>query len=88
MITVTTSTGFTCEIDEGALDDMELFEALCDLDHEDATALPRAAQLLLGKEQKKALYEHCRDKETKRVPITRATQEISEIFAGLQSKKK
>lgn len=74
-----TSTGFAFEVPDENLDNMELLEALGDIDDGKAQMLPKAARLLLGVEQKKALYDHCRDGNGK-VPIEKATTELFEIL--------
>lgn len=83
---IETSSGFCCEIDENASNDMELFEDLVALDNNDITVLPGALIRILGAENKRKLYDHVR--VDGRVPIDRVMDEISEIFHQLNSKKK
>lgn len=86
MIGGVTRSGFAFEVDEAVANDMELFEALCDLDNGDATAVVPVCRIILGK-QKKALYDHLRN-EAGRVPVDRVTEEVVDIFSALQNGKK
>lgn len=79
----TTSTGFTFELPDDVMNDMELFEDLRAMDRGDPTAMVPVVQRLMG-DQKQALYDHVRT-ETGRVPIDRVTAEILEIFALLKN---
>lgn len=82
-----TSSGFEFELDPKRLDDMELIEALADLD-KNPTGIPRVLRLILGDDGKDRLYEHCRD-ESGRVPASRVGAELTEIFRlGQESIKK
>ena len=65
---------FEFEIDEAVLDDIEFLELLGEAD-ENILLMPKVAEQLLGKDQKKALYEHLRG-ENGRVK----TSEVSEIL--------
>ena len=75
----TTTTGFNFEIAEDVRDDMELLEALIAIDNGDLRELPNVLVSLLGKEQKKALYDHCRT-EKGRASASRIMAELKEIF--------
>ena len=79
----TTSTGFTFELPDDVMNDMELFEDLRAMDHGDPTAMVPVVQRLMG-DQKKALYDHVRT-ETGRVPIDKVTAEILEIFGLMKN---
>lgn len=87
MRTGTTKSGFKFEIDEKNLDDMQLLDLLIAADDGDTTALIKATDWMLGKEQKKRLYDHLRTEDGK-VPIKDFTQEFLEIFneAGKEGK--
>ena len=75
-----TDTGFDFEIDDKALDNMELLDAIAEVDaDENPLAISRVISLLLGKEQKKMLYEHCRADDG-RVPIDALVKEVANIF--------
>ena len=70
------------QIDPDIRDDVELFEALCDLDDKNYLALARIVKRLLGDEQKSALYDWLRG-ENGRVRLTDVSAAIAEIFAQL-----
>lgn len=79
-----TKTGFEFEIDRGVID-MELLDDLADM--QDNPALTgRVLTRLLGKDQKKALYDHIRD-ESGRVPIDKAAAELVDIFGAFETGK-
>lgn len=84
MRTVTTTAGFTAELDEAVLDDMELFDAATELERGRVTALSVITEKLLGP-QKKALYDSLRD-DAGRVPMTAATAAVMEIMNQLGGK--
>lgn len=86
MVTGTTRSGFVFEVADDLADDMELFEALCDLDAGDERAVVPICRIILGK-QKTALYEHCRG-EDGRVPVTKVVEEVADIIAALKDGKK
>lgn len=79
MIKGKTASGFNFKIDEEARDDMELLELLTDMDRGETSQAPKVVEMLLGAEQKKALYEHCRGKSG-RVSATRVFEELTAIF--------
>lgn len=79
---ITTQSGFTCELPENAADNMELVDALAEMQGDsDILAVSRVLRLLLGNDNRKALYDHLR--VDGRVPIEAVTAEISDIFAAL-----
>ena len=55
MRSITTKSGFSCEIDEAVFNDMELFDALTALDGGDMSVLPTVVSKVMGP-NKKALY--------------------------------
>ena len=79
-----TKTGFEFEIDSAAID-MELLDDLSEM-QENLAITGRVLNRLLGKEQKKALYDHIRD-ESGHVPIESASAELIDLFAGLENGK-
>lgn len=87
MSKIKTQSGFTCEIDENALDDAELLEDLCALDEGAVYRFPSVIRKLLGEENKKRLYEHLRG-EDGRVHTSALSTELQDIFSSLNSKKK
>lgn len=75
--------GFKIEIDEAVLDNMELVDALAEMhDDENPLEVSRVITLILGKEKKKALYDHVRTKDG-RVPVAEVSSMIREIFEAL-----
>lgn len=83
-----TETGFVFEIQADAFDDYELIEDMAALSENNMTVLPRILERLLGTRQTAALKEHCRDKETGRVPFSAIDAEVSRIFAKVPELKK
>lgn len=83
-----TSSGFAYVIDEDVNDDMELLEGFIALDSGDMTSLPQCITSLLGAEQKKALYDHCRSEKTGRVSSKKVIAEVGEIIKSVQSEVK
>lgn len=55
-----TDTGFEFTIADSVGDDMEFLELSIQADRGDFTAMPDLVLHLLGADQKKALFEHCR----------------------------
>lgn len=86
MTSIKTSSGFSCDVDESAMNDMELLEDLAAIDGGDITVLPGALSRIVGSENKRKLYDHVR--VNGRVPIDSVSQEIGEIITQLGSKKK
>lgn len=84
---VKTESGFVCEVDEQAFNDMELLEDLAALDGGDVRRVPAIVVQLLGTEGKKALYNHIRT-ESGRVPIDAAVEEIKRVMEALSEGKK
>lgn len=78
MIAGKTSTGFEFTVAEESLDDMEVLEWLVELDNGSMTHLKDMLIRLLGEEQKKALYEHCRTNG--RVSAKAVFAEVGDIF--------
>lgn len=78
MRTGTTTSGFHFEIDDSALDDWELVEALSEVDEGKPNKIVTAIKLLLGSEGATALKEHCR--RDGRVSATVMMSEVAEIF--------
>lgn len=76
---VKTESGFEFCIEDEALNDWELLEALRNFDNGNTGAMLDIERLLLGTEGSKALREHCRS-ENGRVPASAMIKEISEIL--------
>lgn len=84
---IITSSGFECEIDEDALDDYELLDALTKVDKGQNDRITDAVDLLLGDEIKQRLIDHVR-KENGRASVEAVVKEFGEILTGLESAKK
>ena len=80
MRTGTTKSGFKYEYDEEIADYMEFVELLLEVE-EKPHMLPKAIDWLLGSEQKKRLYDHCRN-DKGRAPVGRVATEFEEIMSG------
>ena len=79
-----TKSGFEFEIDRSVID-MELLDELADM-QENPALTGRVLARLLGKDQKRALYDHIRD-ENGRVPIDKAAAELVDIFGEFENGK-
>lgn len=86
-IHIKTKGGFEVIIDPAALDDMELLEDMARMDAGEEWLAARVVSRLLGPAQKKALYEFCRDPETGRVPYTKVSEVLGELFTSEILKK-
>lgn len=85
MITGSTKSGFTYSIPENNFDDMRLVDALSEIANDGNTlAISQVTKLMLGKEQRDALYAHVR-REDGTVPPDAVANELMEI---LQAKGK
>lgn len=78
---VKTSIGFDIEIEKENLDDMELLDAIAELD-KNPLALSSVISLLLGDEQKKKLYAFIKEKEG-RAKASVVEQVITEVFHAM-----
>lgn len=81
----TTSTGFEFEYPKANLDNMELVDLLAESE-ENPIVVGKIIEMLLGKELKKALYEHVRE-EDGRVPVEKTNSELLEIFNASDESK-
>ncbi len=82
MIKGTTKSGFQFELGDNVMNNMELVDAMAELDDGGHPfALSKVCLLLLGKEQRKKLYDHIRD-EDGTVPPKAMGEEIAEIIRG------
>lgn len=85
MIKGTTQTGFKFSIDPDAVKDMEFIELAADAE-ENGLLLPKMIEHILGKEQKKKLYDHVRNSKG-RVMVEDVSEEIKDIFNAISSEK-
>lgn len=86
MITAKTESGFSIELEESTLDNMEVLDALSDLDEGNPLAMSRLVVKLLGKDGKKRLYDHLRT-EDGRVPASAVESTIMELFQSINAGK-
>ena len=74
-----TSTGFEFEVADTALDNMELIEVMSEVE-DNPLLFTKVVTMLLGKEQKKALYDSLR-REDGTVPVKAVSEAVTEIFS-------
>lgn len=81
MIKGTTKTGFKFEIDEKTMDNMELVDAIAELEDNDNDPMnfSRLVKRLLGNDGRRRLYDHVRE-EDGRVPMNKIGDEIADIL--------
>ena len=83
MISGVTKNGFTFEITDERADNMELIDALADIDDGNLLAVSKVLTLLLGPEQKKKMYDFVRTDDG----IVSA-QTVSEMIVEILAAKK
>lgn len=83
MVTGTTTTGFSYEIDPAVVSDMEFLEMVADAS-DNPLLLGRLLAALLGADQKKALYDHVRGTNG-RVDVNDIEKEVTEIFEQINT---
>ena len=87
MITGTTNSGFSFEIPENAIDNMELVDALAEVENGNGTKVSDVCKIFLGDKLRKRLYDHLRT-EDGRVPVAALTAELKEMFDAFGQKGK
>lgn len=85
---ITTSSGFTVQIDPAIGDDMEIIDELQGLVTGKGNASPREiVTMMIGEEAKNAMYEHCR--VNGRVSAKKIGEELQDIMnAAVEMLKK
>ena len=83
MISGVTKNGFAFEIKDERADNMELIDALADIDDGNLLAVSKVLTLLLGPEQKKKMYDFVRTEDG----IVSA-QTVSEMIVEILASKK
>lgn len=73
--------GFAYKIEDHVLDNMELLDAIAEVD-QNPMVLSKVLKMLLGTEQRKELYDHLRDPKNGNVPIVAVSDAVAEIFSG------
>lgn len=86
MILAKTNSGFEIELDENALNDQELIDALVGLEDGEFLNLSRVTLRLLGKDGRKKLYDHLRGPNG-RVPAEAVAQAIGELMNSFSAGK-
>lgn len=81
----TLKSGFEFEVADDVCDNMELLDAVVDAD-ENPLAVSKIVKLLLGEDQRRALYDHLRD-ESGRVPVLSVSNAVAEIFQSTTKTK-
>lgn len=82
--TGTTKSGFKFTISDEALNDMEIVDALAELD-DHPTKISFVVLKLLGDSQRKKLYDHLRTKSG-HVPIDKVGREVKEMLDLINAK--
>lgn len=86
MIKGETKSGFKYQIEEGTLNDWELFEMITEVET-NPILLNKIITMVLGDDQKEKLKEHLRNDEG-RIPLDAMNSEIMEIFGSQEQIKK
>lgn len=81
MIKGKTDTGFAYSIDPDVVRDMEFIE-LAAASKDDGLLLPKLITRVIGEKQKKALYDHVRDKKGF-VPVEAVSAELEQILLAV-----
>ena len=71
--------GLELDVNESALNNMELLDALAEMTEENALALSKVVRLMLGKENRRILYDYIR-KEDGTVPLEQIDKCVTEIL--------
>lgn len=74
--------GLELDVNESALNNMELFDALAEMTDGNALALSNVVKLMLGVENRKKLYDYIR-KEDGTVPLEKVDVCVTEIMNRL-----
>ena len=86
MITAKTESGFSIELEDDALEDQELFDAISGMQDGNVFSMSHLTERLLGKDGKKRLYDHLRT-EDGRVPASAVESAIMELFQSINAGK-
>lgn len=87
MIHGKTVSGFEFQLNDNVLDNMELLELMVEVQNGNPAALIPSFRMILGDEQRKALYDHLRT-EDGRVPVKAAAEAFAEIVNAAKNKGK
>ncbi len=86
MVKGKTSTGFAYEVDRDHMTNVEFLEKFAEMQNGDGMVVFELLSIVLGPEQKRRLYDHCRNKKGM-VPVDAVTAEVSDIFGRLAEAK-
>lgn len=86
MIKGTTASGFGFHLNDNVLDNMELLELMIEVQNGNPAALIPSLKMILGDEQRKALYDHLRT-EDGRVPVAAVAAAFAEIVKTVKQGK-
>ena len=81
MITAKTESGFSIELEDDALEDQELFDAISGMQDGNVFSMSHLTERLLGTEGRKKLYDHLRN-DKGRVP-PQAVAQAQRAVSGL-----
>lgn len=80
MIKGTLKSGFEYQIEESTLDNMELLDAIAEVE-ENPMGISKVVKMLLGEDQRRKLYDHLRT-DRGNVPVAAVSDAVAEIFQG------
>ena len=83
----TTKSGFAFEVDENALNDMEVVDVLANEEMAAPYKMSFLVARMLGEKQKKAMYSHLRD-ASGRVPVDAVEREMADILEAFGNQGK
>lgn len=86
MITAKTESGFSIELEDDALEDQELFDAISGMQDGNVFDMSRLTLRLLGKEGRKKLYDHLRTPDG-RVPVAKVAGALCELMNSFTAGK-
>ena len=86
MITAKTESGFSIELEDDALEDQELFDAISGMQDGNVFSMSHLTERLLGTEGRKKLYDHLRDAKG-RVPVAAFGAAIGELIRSFSAGK-
>lgn len=86
MIEGTTKSGFNFKLEDYILDDYDLLEMLCSVDHGNYSDVAKLVAMLLGEDQKEDLKSFLRNRDG-RVKTSAIMSEISDIFEACNAGK-
>lgn len=80
MLNGKTKSGFEYSIDPQVLDNMELLDAIAEIEN-NPLAVSKVVGMVLSAEQRKALYDHLRTPDG-RVPVKAVSDAVTDIFGS------